>query len=204
MSSELVVVRHGQSTWNVEHRFTGQADPPLSELGRRQAVALADACSSLRLDAVVTSDLTRSYETGAVVAARLGLSTPVRLPELRERWSDALAGLHRDDIEATHPGQLAAWRQARPVDIPGEHEPFSLFAERVIDGLVRASGQGGRVLVVAHAGIFVVLGTLDGFTATSEVANTEGRWLTVSDGVVDVGDSFLLAEGWNRTGQSDP
>lgn len=205
MSAGLVVVRHGQSTWNVQHRFTGQADPPLSALGRQQATGLARACGGLGLDAVVASDLARAVETGAVVAAHVGLPAPVRLADLRERWSDGLTGRFRDDIEAAHPGQLAAWREARRVDVPGRHEAFDAFAERVVRGLVEAGTYGDRVLVVAHAGIFVVLARLAGAASATEVANAEGRRVTVGDGrLLEVGEPFRLGEDAPRTGELDP
>jgi broad specificity phosphatase PhoE len=204
-TSELIVVRHGQSTWNVQHRFTGQADPPLSDLGRSQAVDLARSVAALSPDAVVTSDLARAYETGAIVAEHLGLTEPARLEALRERWSDALTGLAADDIEIAFPGQLAAWREARAITVPGNHEPFDAFARRVTRGLVDAGGYGDRVLVVAHAGIFVVLGSLDGAGSQTEVANAEGRVVTVVDGrVLDVGPPIETRTGVTRTGMQDP
>ena len=183
-TGELLVVRHGQSTWNVDHRFTGQADPPLSTLGRQQADDLARRCEGLGITAVVTSDLARAYETGAAVAERLGLPAPATLPDLRERWSETLTGLGRDEIEGRWPGQLAAWREARPITVPGSHEPFDAFAERVTRGLVTASGHGDRVLVVAHAGVFVVLGRIDGSGSATETANADGRRVVVERGQV--------------------
>ena len=177
---DLLLVRHGQSTWNVERRFTGQADPPLSGTGRRQARALAERCRGEALDAVVTSDLRRAHQTGEVVADTLGLAAPTVVPDLRERWSEWLTGRTDDEIEAAHPGTLAAWRTGRPVAAPGPHEDFASFADRVLGGLVAAGGHGARVLVVAHAGVFVVLDTFFGETGT-EVANAEGRVVRVDD-----------------------
>jgi probable phosphoglycerate mutase len=178
----LLVVRHGQSTWNVDHRFTGQADPPLSPLGQGQAADLARRCEGLGISVVVTSDLSRAYETGLAVTKHLGLPAPVTVADLRERWSETLTGLTRDEIEGRWPGQLAEWREARPIAVPGRHEAFDAFAERVVRGLVAAAGQGDRVLVVAHAGVFVVLGQLDGSGSATETANAEGRWVTVESG----------------------
>jgi len=187
--TELVVVRHGESTWNVESRFTGQADPPLSERGRAQAEELAGRCAGLGVDAVVTSDLDRAFSTGLAVTHRLGLPPPVRLPSLRERWNRVLEGVSSRDIEATFPGVLADWREARPVTLPGEFEDYDAFAERVADGLVESAGQGDRVLVVAHAGIFVVLDQLTGEAEAGGIGNAEGRRVRVGpDGSLVVGD----------------
>jgi probable phosphoglycerate mutase len=179
---DLLVVRHGESTWNVLHKFTGHADPPLSEEGRRQAADLARRCEQLAISTVVTSDLLRAYETGVTVADALGLRAPRRVPELRERWSETMTGMTRDEIESRFPGQLAAWREARPVMVPGNHEPFDAFAGRVTQGLVSAARHGGRGLVVAHAGVFVVLENIYGSRSASEVDNSEGRLVRIEAG----------------------
>lgn len=181
-ATDLLVVRHGQSTWNVVHKFTGNADPPLSEEGRRQAADLARRCADLAISTVATSDLLRAYETGATVADALGLRAPRRLPELRERWSETMTGMTRHEIEARFPGQLAAWREARPITVPGNHEPFDVFAERVTQGLVSAARHGGMGLVVAHAGVFVVLDNVYGSRSANEVDNSEGRLVRIEAG----------------------
>jgi broad specificity phosphatase PhoE len=187
--TELVVVRHGESTWNVESRFTGQADPPLSERGQEQAADLARRCVVLSIDAVVTSDLDRAFTTGLAVTRRLGLPRPVRLPSLRERWNRTLEGMGSQDIEARFPGVLAAWREARPVSLAGEFENYDAFAARVTEALVEAAGHGDRVLVVAHAGVFVVLDQLTGAAEASGIGNAEGRRVMVGpDGRLVVGD----------------
>jgi broad specificity phosphatase PhoE len=203
---EVLVVRHGQSTWNVEHRFTGQADPPLSALGERQAHALAATCRGRAVDAVVTSDLQRAHRTGEVVAEVLGLSAPVVVSDLRERWSEWMTGRTRDEIETAYPGTLAAWRRGGPVAAPGPHEEFAAFTDRVLHGLVAAAGHGPRVLVAAHAGTFVALGAAFDVLGP-EVANAEGCVVQVEgDQVVDVTGRLVLppSEELERTGQADP
>jgi broad specificity phosphatase PhoE len=187
--TELIVVRHGESTWNVESRFTGQADPPLSERGHEQAADLARRCVALSIDAVVTSDLDRAFTTGLAVTRRLGLPRPVRLPSLRERWNRTLEGMVSHEIDARFPGVLAAWREARPVSLAGEFENYDAFAARVTEALVEAAGHGDRVLVVAHAGVFVVLDQLTGAAEASGIGNAEGRRVMVGpDGRLVVGD----------------
>jgi probable phosphoglycerate mutase len=202
--TDLVVVRHGQSTWNVESRFTGQADPPLSAHGRAQAADLADRCAGLGIDAVVTSDLDRAFGTGRAVTRRLGLPEPVPLPSLRERWNRTLQGMASDDIEARFPGVLAAWREARPVTLPGEFEQYDAFAARIVRGLAAAAECGNRVLVVAHAGVFVVLDQLTGGADAGGIGNAEGRLVTVhGDGTLAVG-KVLRVDGAVASGRADP
>jgi broad specificity phosphatase PhoE len=187
--TELIVVRHGESTWNVESRFTGQADPPLSERGQEQAADLARRLVVLGIDAVVTSDLDRAFTTGLAVTRGLDLPPPVRLLSLRERWNRTLEGMVSQDIEARFPGVLEAWREARPVSLAGEFEAYDAFAARVTEGLVEAAAHGDRVLVVAHAGVFVVLDQLTGAADAGGIANAEGRRVMVGpDGRLVVGD----------------
>ena len=68
----LLLVRHGESTWNAARRWQGWADPPLSDLGRRQAVEAAARLADLDLgDRVVASDLRRAIETAELLAAEV-------------------------------------------------------------------------------------------------------------------------------------
>ena len=158
MPGTLLVVRHAQSTWNAERRWAGQADPPLTDLGRAQARALGVALlhAPTRPVRVVTSDLRRAADTGRIAAAVLGLPVPtadVRLRERRLAWS----GLTSDEIEAAHPDQLAGWRRGALHDLPGPSEPWPAFVGRVLGGLRDQARAPGPTLAVAHAGVFRVL-----------------------------------------------
>jgi broad specificity phosphatase PhoE len=188
---ELIVVRHGQSTWNGERRWAGQADPPLTDLGRRQAADLAQRCRGTRIGAVVTSDLSRARETGLIVSQALELDRPAEFPDLRERWSRTLTGLTGEEIEMTFPGALAAWRDGTSTDLPGDSEPFDVFAARVLRGLQAAAGLACEVLVVAHAGLFRVFGDATRTGTNARMANTDGRRIMVAAGrVSDNGPAF--------------
>src|SRR5712691_6348769 len=79
----LLLVRHGETDWNAEHRWQGHADVPLNARGRKQAKALAEELAPQGVDAIYTSDLSRARDTAAIVGERLGV--PVVLdPDLRE------------------------------------------------------------------------------------------------------------------------
>jgi len=204
MTSELIVVRHGQSTWNRDHLFTGQQDSPLTGLGRDQAVRLTDRCRELGLGAVAASDLARARETGTIVAAALGLPVPLCLPELRERWSRTLTGMPQEHIESRYPGRLAAWRDGPSTDLPGDSERFEDFCARVLRGLQAAARLAPVVLVVAHAGLFRVLGELTRTGLSAGLANTAGRRIIVTGSdLTDAGDPFAAAPELPRTGAGD-
>src|SRR4051812_28497437 len=88
LPARLLLVRHGQSTYNAQARLQGQADPPLSEAGREEALRLAPALPGFPDDRVVTSDLQRARET----AALLGHPGARPEPRLREIDVGAWAG----------------------------------------------------------------------------------------------------------------
>jgi len=203
-TSELIVVRHGQSTWNRDHLFTGQHDSPLTGLGREQAVRLADRCRELAPEAVATSDLARARETGTIVAAALGLPPPVCLLELRERWNRTLTGMTQEQVEARYPGRMADWRDGPSTDLPGDGERFEDFRARVLYGLRAAARLAPVVLVVAHAGLFRVLGEATHSGLGAGLANTAGRRIAVTGSeLTDAGDPFAAAPDLPHTGAGD-
>jgi len=147
----IFLARHGESDWNVEKRFQGHSDRPLTERGRVQAHALADLVGSEKIDAVYTSPLSRARETAEIVAARAGLEA-VALPELREVDTGSWSGLSRADVEARFPEGFARWRSGGSGWEDGES--YEEMAERVIGALrkIAEDHPDGRVLVISHGG----------------------------------------------------
>jgi broad specificity phosphatase PhoE len=147
----IFLARHGESDWNVEKRFQGHSDRPLTERGRKQAHALADLVASEKIDAVYTSPLSRAQETAEIVAARAGLE-PVALPELREVDSGSWSGLSRADVEARFGEGFSRWRSGGSGWKDGE--TYEQMAERVIGALrtIAEDHPDGRVLVISHGG----------------------------------------------------
>jgi broad specificity phosphatase PhoE len=147
----IFLARHGESDWNVEKRFQGHRDRPLTERGREQAHALADLVGAEKIGAVYTSPLSRARETAEIVAARVGLKA-VALPELREVDTGSWSGLSRADVEARFPEGFAHWRSGGSAWENGES--YDEMAERVIGALrkIAEDHPDGRVLVVSHGG----------------------------------------------------
>src|SRR5207237_3775527 len=82
----LVLVRHGQSLWNLEDRFTGWVDVPLTDVGREEARLAAHKLGGITLDVAYTSALTRAQDTLKIILETLGLNLPViRDQALNER-----------------------------------------------------------------------------------------------------------------------
>ncbi len=78
-TTEIYIIRHGESIANLEHRVAGHTDTPLSELGIRQAEAAADALADIPFDAIYSSDLSRAYDTALPHAKRRGLTVEKRV-----------------------------------------------------------------------------------------------------------------------------
>ncbi len=100
----LLLVRHGQSEWNADGRWQGQADPPLSDLGRLQARAAGATVGAV--DAIVASPLERAHHTAMAISESVGVGPVLVLDDLMERHAGEWQGLTRTQIEAQYPGYL--------------------------------------------------------------------------------------------------
>jgi probable phosphoglycerate mutase len=147
-----VLWRHGQTTWNLEHRFQGQTDIPLDATGEVQAEQAARRLATLRPHALFSSDLSRAQQTAAPLARLTGL--PVTLDkELRERFGGDWEGLADDEIRERYPAERATWN-------PPNGEPTVVVADRMAAALTRVSDalDDGQLAVVVGHGAALRLG----------------------------------------------
>ncbi len=148
----MLLTRHGQTAWNAAGRLQGHTDIELDDVGRAQARALAESFRPGEIACVWTSDLSRANETGAIVAAALGLGEPRVDPELRERRFGVFEGLTRDECQARHPEAWRAWL-AQTATPPGG-EPRDSVVARMTRVLTRvATDDAGPALVISHGGV---------------------------------------------------
>lgn len=151
----LVLIRHGQSLWNMENRFTGWVDVPLTPQGEDEAKAAAAKIASLNFNVAYTSALSRAQKTLDIILATNGWTIPIiRDQALNERHYGDLQGMNKDDMRRVYgEEQVHIWRRSYDVPPPnGEAlkntaERTLPFYERCILGDIR---QGKNVLVVAH------------------------------------------------------
>jgi glucosyl-3-phosphoglycerate phosphatase len=145
MADRLILVRHGESTWNAEERLQGQLDPPLSKRGREQSRALAALVDGVPDERVVCSDLGRARETAALMGLRPG--------RYDERWREidvgSWGGKTAAEIDAEG-AELTNWRGGPRRASDGE--PWDAFAVRVAGALDELMHAGGSWLVVCHGG----------------------------------------------------
>ena len=153
-AARVVLWRHGRTAYNHEHRFQGQLDIPLDDVGVAQAeaaaVLLAARLSGTGPVRLITSDLSRAWMTADALAARLGVVAE-RDPALREIFSGAWEGLSRDEIDARWPDDHAAWRRGEDVRIGGG-ETRSEAARRTVNAILAAVADldGGTLVAVSH------------------------------------------------------
>lgn len=148
----ILIARHGQTSWNALGKLQGHSDIELNDVGRGQARALAATLADAGLTGVWTSDLARARQTGAIVAATLGLAAPIVDPELRERHYGVFEGLSRDECRRLHPETWQDWVAQKGA--PPGGEPRLDAVARLARALGRiAATDGGPVLVVSHGGV---------------------------------------------------
>ncbi|HEX2046644.1 MAG TPA: histidine phosphatase family protein [Acidimicrobiales bacterium] len=201
----VLVIRHGQSEWNADGRWQGQADPPLSKLGEEQARDAAARLRHVRFSWVAASDLRRARRTAEILAGALDLRLEVD-PGLREIDVGDWTGLTRAEIEAQWPGELAAWSEGRS-ESPLGGETRTHLVERARASLARlaaAASPGDRVLVVTHGALIRNLDRALGLRPSS-MANLGGRWYEADgNGSLVPGKVVSLADPEERTLSPSP
>ncbi len=153
----LILIRHGQSVWNAENRFTGWTDVELSERGVGEAERAGDLLSEIRFGVVHTSGLIRAQKTAEIIMSRNNVSGKIPVMKdqrLNERHYGDLQGLNKAETAEKHGAeQVHIWRRSFDVPPPGG-ESLKMNAERTIpyfeENIVPDLKEGKNVLVSAH------------------------------------------------------
>jgi 2,3-bisphosphoglycerate-dependent phosphoglycerate mutase len=146
---DLWLIRHGETTWNAEKRVQGHMDSPLSDLGMRQAKALALRLSTKKFDAVYSSDSGRAIQTSTIAFPRQNLCLDARLREMHygilEGRTRAEFSLEEEKHYAEYKRDPYHWRT------PGGENWQDLFAR--VDAWIKSLPDDGRVVAVTHGGV---------------------------------------------------
>jgi len=145
------LARHGETDWNLEGRFQGQADPPLNAKGLEQAHTLADRLAGEGIEAIYCSDLQRARRTAQIIGKRLGLKPKVD-KRLREISLGAWEGMKKEQIQSAY-AELWQRRKLDPLNVPAPGgENLLEVAGRIEQAADQIAGEHGNatVLLIAH------------------------------------------------------
>ena len=157
-TTNVLLIRHGQSQGNAEGRFGGHTDTPLSPLGRLEAEATAQALASEPFSAIYCSDLPRAIETATPLARLAGIELQTA-EGFRERSVGVMEGLTFEEAAAQHPEQYRALlhRDFEHVLAGGESYRQTLDrASRKLDEVIEEN-KGGRIAIFTHTGTICIL-----------------------------------------------
>lgn len=156
--TEILLIRHGETDWNVEKRLQGHLDISLNAEGERQAAALGKVLLGETLDAVIASDLQRALKTAESIAMPRGMRVHIE-PELRERCYGAFEGLCYREIRERYPQAYVMW-QSRDVDArypegARSAETLREFFARSINAVIRLATayRHKKIAIVSHGGV---------------------------------------------------
>lgn len=161
-STEILIIRHGETAWNVKAKLQGHMDIPLNAEGTRQAKSLANYLESEKLDAIFSSDLHRAVQTAAEIARLQGVGTRI-VKEFRERCFGGFEGHLKSDLPQLYPKEYAHWRSRDPdfhfpPSATDEHytgESTREFHHRIMNALHHHANQflGKKIAIVTHGGV---------------------------------------------------
>jgi len=198
--SKLILIRHGQSVWNAENRFTGWTDVDLSEKGVKEAEEAGNELRNQVIDIIHTSDLIRAKRTAEIVI-RANVSSKDTVTKsdwrLNERNYGALQGLNKAETAEEHGAeQVRIWRRSFDV-APPEGESLEMTARRTIpyfeEEILPDLESGVNVLVSAHGNslrsiVMHIEGISPNDIVSFEIKTGVPRYYDYSDGVLSLID----------------
>ncbi len=156
--TKLILIRHGETLWNIEHRIQGQFDSPLTELGLTQAKALAKRLQNRPFAALYSSDLGRAYQTAHPISQATQL--PIWVDQrLRERHFGHFQGLTRLEAEQQFPKEYHYFKTLNPDHPLPNGESLKQFRQRCMNcfnDLVHKH-RGKQILIITHGGVLINL-----------------------------------------------
>ncbi len=189
--SRVLLLRHGQTTWNAERRWQGWADAPLSALGEQQAIDAGAHLVGFGFTRVGASDLGRARRTAELLAMAIGVrADPLIDADLRERNVGVFSGRTTDELFDDY-AECFDPVTRRAISIP-DAEPDDHLWERARSSLVGMAERhpDDRLVVVSHGGLIASVERHLGIERSGAVPNLGGRWLDVVDGGLVGGEAY--------------
>lgn len=188
MTTTLIIIRHGETTWNREGRIQGHLDSPLTAEGIAHAITCAERLHAEAIDHIIASDLQRAKHTASILNQAMAL--PIQYDQaLRERCFGGAEGKTYAELELLHPELFSRTKPADPDFSLDGAESRQQFHERVTVALEKLADQnvGKRILVVTHGGVLgVIYRWLNGLPINSiiqvEIPNVAYNRVTITGG----------------------
>lgn len=142
----ILLIRHGQTNWNLESKLQGREDIPLNDTGRAQAKACAKYLSDQAWHTIYTSPLSRAKETAQIIAEELHHPPIITEPLLIEREFGTCSGMTWNDLKAHYP--------LYPDETPEGMEPFQVLCLRMEQALRTCitKSKGNNIILISHGG----------------------------------------------------
>ena len=197
----LVLLRHGQTSWNLERRAQGHSDIELDDTGHAQAAAVAPYIAGLAPALLWSSDLSRARQTAEYVAKEAPVTLRIDA-RLREFGLGDRTGLTMAEFAETYPEEYREFRAGRYDVVPGSEGRSAVVARMgaCVAEALAALSPGECGVLVSHGGalkvsVLELLGWSEGAAAGLQALDNCG-WAVISDSGVD---GRLRLGAWNRT-----
>ncbi|CAK7340244.1 unnamed protein product [Dovyalis caffra] len=194
-TTEIVLVRHGETNWNAAGRIQGQLESELNEVGQKQAVAIAERLAKeLKPTIVYSSDLKRARDTADLIAKKCFCPEVIVVPELKERHVGSIQGLFWNEGKEKEPEAYDAFFSPQnDLEIAGGGESFNQLCDRSFAALEKIASKhnGERVIVVTHGGVLRAI-----YMRITEESSC-GKLLNASVNVVHVSDKKWEVKSWS-------
>ncbi|MFZ4478487.1 MAG: histidine phosphatase family protein [Rhodoferax sp.] len=157
-ATRIIVLRHGETAWNVDARIQGRLDIGLNRTGRWQARRAAQALADETIDAIYSSHLLRAWQTADAIASATGQAAQ-RVEALCERGFGVFEGKTFAQIEVLWPEQALCWRKRDPQWSPEGGESLHELRLRIVAATIELAQRhlGRQIVLVAHGGVLDVL-----------------------------------------------
>jgi probable phosphoglycerate mutase len=206
-TTDIILIRHGETAWNRELRFQGHADVPLNDIGHEQARRLGLRLAGETAQQLISSDLMRAQQTAAPAALQLSLPV-VTSVALREQHFGIVEGMRSDEIQSLHPRAWEEWLEFREDHAMPQGESAREFHARIVAALgsIAAAHKGQHLIVVTHGGVLdMVWRTAKGLSLSgprqSDIPNAGFNRIRIADPakpeaieIVDWADTRHLAD----------
>jgi len=185
-AQQVLIIRHGESAWNVERRWQGWIDIPLTAEGEAQATIRARqlAREGVRPRAVYSSDLLRAARTADIIAAHLDVPV-VTDKGFRERHGGEWQGCTAVEVDERWPGMRDRWRRGELAAPPGGEDDVTVLA-RFDAALWHALAHvgTGMLAIVTHHGILRTVAARAGVDVHTLIPNLGGFWFRIDEGTL--------------------